>query len=70
MCCSITNIIVNRRPLKDGDIVNIDITVYLDGYHGDTSKTFFVGAVVRHTSFSYLSKLTPTSLLRTNWLRS
>jgi methionine aminopeptidase len=34
------------RPLEDGDIVNIDITVYLDGYHGDTSRTFLVGDVV------------------------
>lgn len=35
------------RPFEDGDIVNIDITVYLDGYHGDTSQTFLVGTVVR-----------------------
>jgi methionyl aminopeptidase len=31
------------RPLKEGDIINIDVTVYLNGYHGDTSRTFFVG---------------------------
>jgi methionyl aminopeptidase len=31
------------RPLEDGDIVNIDVTVYLDGYHGDTSRMFAVG---------------------------
>ncbi len=31
------------RVLKKGDIVNIDITVIKDGYHGDTSKMFFVG---------------------------
>jgi methionyl aminopeptidase len=37
------------RPLEDGDIVNVDITVYLDGFHGDTSQTFLVGAVVRTT---------------------
>lgn len=35
------------RPLEDGDIINIDITVYLDGYHGDTSQTYLVGTVVR-----------------------
>jgi methionyl aminopeptidase len=40
---------VCSRPLQDGDIVNIDITVYLDGYHGDTSQTFLVGNVVRDT---------------------
>jgi methionine aminopeptidase len=31
------------RPLKDGDIINIDVTVYLNGYHGDTSAMFYVG---------------------------
>jgi methionyl aminopeptidase len=31
------------RALKDGDILNVDITVIKDGYHGDTSKMFFVG---------------------------
>ncbi len=31
------------RKLKKGDIINIDITVLKDGYHGDTSKMFFVG---------------------------
>ncbi|KAK0243408.1 methionyl aminopeptidase [Armillaria nabsnona] len=36
---------LSSRPLEDGDIINIDITVYLDGYHGDTSETFLVGDV-------------------------
>lgn len=31
------------RPLKDGDIVNVDVTVYLNGFHGDTNATFLVG---------------------------
>ncbi len=31
------------RKLKKGDIINIDVTVLKDGYHGDTSKMFFVG---------------------------
>ena len=35
--------IPGTRVLKSGDIVNIDITVIKDGYHGDTSKMFFVG---------------------------
>lgn len=35
--------IPGKKVLKDGDIVNIDITVIKDGYHGDTSKMFFVG---------------------------
>lgn len=33
-----------RRPLCEGDMLNIDVTVFLDGYHGDTSRNFFVGA--------------------------
>src|SRR5690606_29171600 len=32
------------KVLKNGDIVNIDVTVIKDGYHGDTSRMFFVGA--------------------------
>lgn len=35
--------IPSERILKDGDIVNIDVTVIKDQYHGDTSKMFFVG---------------------------
>ena len=35
--------IPNERPLKTGDIVNIDITVIKDGWHGDTSRMFVVG---------------------------
>ena len=35
------------RPLQSGDIVNVDVTIYLDGFHGDTSQTFLVGDVVR-----------------------
>nr|ACU19972.1 unknown [Glycine max] len=34
--------IPDSRQLQNGDIINIDVTVYLDGYHGDTSKTFFL----------------------------
>ncbi|XP_050225422.1 methionine aminopeptidase 1B, chloroplastic [Mercurialis annua] len=37
--------IPDSRQLQDGDIVNIDVTVYLNGYHGDTSKTFLCGDV-------------------------
>jgi methionyl aminopeptidase len=49
-CCTSVNNVVSHgipddRPLEDGDIVNIDVTIYLDGYHGDTSSTFLVGDV-------------------------
>jgi len=47
ICTSINHVVChgipNDRPLKDGDIVNIDVTVIKDGYHGDTSKMFLVG---------------------------
>lgn len=36
----------NERPLKKGDIVNLDITTIKDGYHGDTSRMFLAGAGV------------------------
>ncbi|MGE3388337.1 MAG: type I methionyl aminopeptidase [Bdellovibrionales bacterium] len=32
-------------PLKDGDLINVDVTSILDGFFGDTSRTFFVGEV-------------------------
>ncbi|SNY55201.1 methionine aminopeptidase, type I [Arsukibacterium tuosuense] len=47
ICTSVNQVIChgipNDKALKDGDIVNIDITVIKDGYHGDTSKMFVVG---------------------------
>jgi len=47
ICTSINNQVChgipNSKPLKNGDIINVDITVIKDGYHGDTSKMFFVG---------------------------
>ncbi len=49
--------IPNDRPLKNGDIVNIDVTVIKDGWHGDTSRMFVVGegsiAARRLCSFTY-----------------
>jgi len=47
ICTSINNVVCHGIPgekkLKKGDIVNIDITVIKDGYHGDTSKMFIIG---------------------------
>ncbi|MDF3935993.1 type I methionyl aminopeptidase [Pseudomonas citronellolis] len=49
ICTSINHVVChgipNEKPLKDGDVVNIDVTVIKDGYHGDTSKMFSVGKV-------------------------
>ncbi len=37
--------IPDKRPLEDGDIVNIDVTAYYKGYHGDLNETYIVGQV-------------------------
>ncbi len=47
ICTSVNHVVCHGIPgpkkLKNGDIVNIDITVIKDGFHGDTSRMFFVG---------------------------
>ena len=48
ICTSVNEVVCHGIPnakqiLKEGDIINIDVTPILDGYYGDTSKTFFVG---------------------------
>ncbi|XP_053673650.1 methionine aminopeptidase 1D, mitochondrial [Anopheles nili] len=49
VCTSVNNVachgIPDDRKLHDGDIVNIDVTVFFNGYHGDCSKTVLVGNV-------------------------
>ena len=49
ICTSINHVVChgipNDKPLKNGDALNIDVTVIKDGYHGDTSKMFMVGEV-------------------------
>lgn len=52
ICTSINHQVCHGIPspkkLKDGDIVNVDITVIKNGYHGDTSKMFLVGSPTQH----------------------
>ncbi len=48
VCTSVNHVVCHgipneKKTLKSGDIVNIDVTVIKDGFHGDTSKMFFVG---------------------------
>jgi len=47
VCTSLNNVVCHGIPsdkkLRDGDIINIDVTPILNGWHGDTSRTFFVG---------------------------
>ncbi len=49
ICVSINNVVIHGIPdktrLKNGDIVSIDIGAYIDGYHGDSAKTYAVGDV-------------------------
>ena len=49
LCTSVNEVICHgipdNRRLNDGDIVNIDITAFIDGVHGDTDATYFVGEV-------------------------
>ena len=49
LCTSVNEVICHGIPddraLIDGDIVNLDVTIYLDGVHGDTNATFAVGQV-------------------------
>jgi methionyl aminopeptidase len=50
-CTSVNHVVCHGipgdKPLKDGDIVNVDVTLILDGWHGDTSRMYPVGAIPR-----------------------
>ncbi|WP_417671780.1 type I methionyl aminopeptidase [Roseibium sp.] len=50
-CTSINHVVChgipNDKPLRDGDIVNIDVTYILDGWHGDSSRMYPVGSINR-----------------------
>lgn len=50
VCTSLNDVIChgipsNKEKLREGDIVNVDVTSILEGFHGDTSRTFYVGEV-------------------------
>ncbi len=66
ICTSVNHVICHGIPsekkLKSGDIVNIDVTVIKDGYHGDTSKMFMVGKPSPHAE--RLVKVTQECLYR------
>ena len=50
-CTSINHVVChgipNAKPLKDGDIVNIDVTLILEGWHGDSSRMYAIGDIPR-----------------------
>ena len=67
ICTSINDVVCHGIPsvkeiLKDGDIVNLDITVKLDGYHGDTSRTYLIGNVSEEAK--YLVRRTENAMYR------
>jgi methionyl aminopeptidase len=49
-CCTSVNEVIchgipDKRPLKDGDIINIDVSIYHNGFHADLNETYTVGNV-------------------------
>jgi methionyl aminopeptidase len=65
-CTSINHVVChgipNDKPLREGDIVNIDVTLILDGWHGDTSRMYTVGHVSRRAE--RLIEVTYEALMR------
>jgi methionyl aminopeptidase len=66
LCTSINHVVCHGipgdKPLRDGDIVNIDVTVIIDGWHGDTSRMYLVGDVKRKAQ--RLVEITYESMMR------
>jgi methionyl aminopeptidase len=65
-CTSINHVVCHgipdAKPLRDGDIVNIDVTYILDGWHGDSSRMYPVGRIKR--AAERLMEVTHESLMR------
>jgi methionyl aminopeptidase len=55
VCTSVNEVICHgipdRRPLENGDILNIDVSVYLKGYHADLNETYLIGEVDKESKF-------------------
>jgi len=66
ICTSINHVVCHgipgEKPLREGDILNIDVTLIKDGWHGDTSRMYTVGAISRRAE--RLIDVTYESLLR------
>jgi methionyl aminopeptidase len=66
ICTSINHVVChgipNEKPLRDGEILNIDITLILDGWHGDSSRMYTVGPVQRRAE--RLIEITYEALMR------
>ena len=66
ICTSINHVVCHgipdAKPLREGDIVNIDVTLIVDGWHGDSSRMYGVGEVARRAE--RLIEVTYDSLMR------
>ena len=66
ICTSLNHVVCHglpeRKPLRDGDIVNIDVTLIVDGWHGDSSRMYLVGEVPRRAA--RLVEVTHEALMR------
>ncbi|WP_374306620.1 type I methionyl aminopeptidase [Methylocella sp.] len=66
ICTSINHVVCHgmpdRKPLKEGDVVNIDVTLIVDGWHGDSSRMYAVGEIPRRAQ--RLIEVTYESLMR------
>jgi methionyl aminopeptidase len=65
-CTSINHVVChgipNEKPLREGDIVNIDVTLIVDGWHGDSSRMYYVGEVPRRAQ--RLCEITYEAMMR------
>jgi methionyl aminopeptidase len=66
VCTSVNHVVCHgipdARKLVNGDIVNVDVTVIVDGWHGDTSRTYWVGEVA--TKAKRLTEVTYAAMMR------
>lgn len=66
VCTSVNHVVCHGIPgpqrLQDGDIVNIDVTTIVDGWHGDTSRTFWIGDVA--TKARRLTEVTYAAMMK------
>jgi methionyl aminopeptidase len=66
ICTSINHVVCHgipdTKPLREGDIINIDVTFIVDGWHGDSSRMYLVGAVPRRAE--RLVEVTYEALMR------
>ena len=74
-CCTSANHVIchgipQNKILKEGDIINVDVTAFRDGWHGDTSRMFYVGEVSikakKLTEVTYNSMMKAINILNKN----